>query len=90
MYNLVKRQAEVELLALAQSERVGVISYSPLGGGLLTGKYSVGKNRLPAVSSNKTIMLADTVRNNIMKWRIDSQPTHGNEAYIRLRSRLPG
>lgn len=43
MYNLVKRQAEVELLALAQSERVGVISYSPLGGGLLTGKYSVGK-----------------------------------------------
>jgi aryl-alcohol dehydrogenase-like predicted oxidoreductase len=43
MYNLVKRQAEVELLALAQSERVGVISYSPLGGGLLTGKYSAGK-----------------------------------------------
>jgi len=40
MYNLVKRQAEVEILPLAQSENVGVISYSPLGGGLLTGKYS--------------------------------------------------
>ena len=40
MYNLVKRQAEVEILPLAQSEQVGVISYSPLGGGLLTGKYS--------------------------------------------------
>jgi aryl-alcohol dehydrogenase-like predicted oxidoreductase len=40
MYNLVKRQAEVEILPLAQSEKMGVISYSPLGGGLLTGKYS--------------------------------------------------
>jgi aryl-alcohol dehydrogenase-like predicted oxidoreductase len=40
MYNLVKRQAEVELLPLARSEQVGVISYSPNGGGLLTGKYS--------------------------------------------------
>jgi len=39
MYNLVKRQAEVEILPLAQSEHLGVISYSPLGGGLLTGKY---------------------------------------------------
>ena len=43
MYNLVKRQAEVEILPLAQSENLAVISYNPLGGGLLTGKY--GKNR---------------------------------------------
>ncbi|MDT8862094.1 aldo/keto reductase [Alkalihalobacillus sp. MEB130] len=43
MYNLVKRQAEVEILPLAQSEQVGVITYSPLGGGLLTGKYGVDK-----------------------------------------------
>lgn len=41
MYNLVKRQAEVEILPLAASEELSVISYSPLGGGLLTGKYSV-------------------------------------------------
>jgi aryl-alcohol dehydrogenase-like predicted oxidoreductase len=39
MYNLVKRQAEVEILPMAISENIGVISYSPLGGGLLTGKY---------------------------------------------------
>ena len=43
MYSLVKRQAEVEILPLAQSEQVGVISYSPLGGGMLTGKYVAGK-----------------------------------------------
>lgn len=42
MYNLVKRQAEVEILPLAASEGLGVISYSPLGGGLLSGKYGVG------------------------------------------------
>ncbi len=39
MYNLVKRQAEVEILPMAEAENIGVISYSPLGGGLLTGKY---------------------------------------------------
>jgi aryl-alcohol dehydrogenase-like predicted oxidoreductase len=43
MYNLVKRQAEVEILPLAVSEQMGVISYSPLGAGLLTGKYGVNK-----------------------------------------------
>lgn len=41
MYNLVKRQAEVEILPMAASEQIGVISYSPLGGGLLSGKYGV-------------------------------------------------
>lgn len=39
MYNLVKRQAEVEILPMAHAEKLGVIPYSPLGGGLLTGKY---------------------------------------------------
>lgn len=40
MYNLVKRQAEVEILPLAQAEQMAVTPYSPLGGGLLTGKYT--------------------------------------------------
>jgi len=43
MFNLVKRQAEVEILPLAASENLGVIPYSPLGGGLLTGKYGPQK-----------------------------------------------
>jgi 1-deoxyxylulose-5-phosphate synthase len=42
MYSLVKRQAEVELLPMCLSEGIAVASYSPLGGGLLTGKYSTG------------------------------------------------
>ena len=39
MYNLLKRQAEVEVLPMADSEKLGVITYGPLAGGLLTGKY---------------------------------------------------
>jgi len=43
MYNLLKRQAEVEILPLAQAEQLAVLTYSPLAGGLLTGKYGVDK-----------------------------------------------
>ena len=43
MYNLVKRQAEVEILPQAQAEHLAVLPYSPLGGGLLTGKYGVDR-----------------------------------------------
>jgi len=43
MYNLVKRQVEVEILPMARSEGIAVVPYSPLGGGLLTGKYVDGQ-----------------------------------------------
>ncbi len=39
MYNLVKRQAEVEILPMAQAEGLAVCPYNPLAAGLLTGKY---------------------------------------------------
>lgn len=42
MYNLVKRQAEVEILPMCQDLGISVAPYSPLGGGLLTGKYAAG------------------------------------------------
>ncbi|MEZ5666850.1 MAG: aldo/keto reductase [Alphaproteobacteria bacterium] len=45
MYNLVKRQVESEILPMARSEGLGVITYSPVGGGLLSGKY--GKDKRP-------------------------------------------
>ncbi len=43
MYNLVKRQAEVEILPMALSEGLAVCPYNPLAAGLLTGKYRRGK-----------------------------------------------
>lgn len=42
MYNLVKRQAEVEILPMCADQAIRVAAYSPLGGGLLTGKYAKG------------------------------------------------
>lgn len=42
MYNLVKRQAEVEILPMCADQNVACAPYSPLGGGLLTGKYATG------------------------------------------------
>jgi aryl-alcohol dehydrogenase-like predicted oxidoreductase len=41
-YNLVTRDIEAELLPLCADQEVGVISYSPLAGGFLTGKYREG------------------------------------------------
>ncbi|MEM9046753.1 MAG: aldo/keto reductase [Pseudomonadota bacterium] len=40
MYSLVKRQAEVEILPLAEAEGLAVTNYSPIGAGLLSGKYA--------------------------------------------------
>jgi 1-deoxyxylulose-5-phosphate synthase len=41
-YNLLFRQIERELLPLCEEERIGVIPYNPLAGGLLTGKHARG------------------------------------------------
>ncbi len=41
LYNLVDRTAEVEQLPAAAHYGVGVVSYSPLARGVLTGKYAV-------------------------------------------------
>ena len=43
MYSLVKRQAEVEILPMAADQDIAVAPYSPLGGGLLSGKYAAGE-----------------------------------------------
>jgi aryl-alcohol dehydrogenase-like predicted oxidoreductase len=48
-YSLAERSADRELLPMAEAHGLGVLLYSPLGGGLLTGKYRQGeKGRLSA------------------------------------------
>ena len=42
-YSLISREIEREILPLCRSEQVGVIPWSPLGGGFLTGKYRSGQ-----------------------------------------------
>ncbi|ACU37265.1 aldo/keto reductase [Actinosynnema mirum] len=41
-YSLVERAADRELLPMAEALGLGVLGFSPLGGGLLTGKYRRG------------------------------------------------
>ena len=43
LYNIVNRDAEVELLPFCQKYGVGVVPYSPLARGVLSGKYLVGQ-----------------------------------------------
>lgn len=38
-YNLVQREIEADLLPLCHDQQVGVLAYSPLAAGFLTGKY---------------------------------------------------
>ncbi len=42
-YNLLFRHIEVELFPLVEDQGIGVISYNPLAGGLLTGRYQPGQ-----------------------------------------------
>lgn len=43
MHSLVKRQAEVEIFPMCVDQGIEIVPYSPLGGGLLTGKYARGE-----------------------------------------------
>lgn len=43
LYNIVNRDIEVELLPLCEAYELGVVSYSPLARGVLTGKYQPGQ-----------------------------------------------
>ena len=42
-YNLLDREIEREIVPLCTDQGIGIVPYSPLGGGVLTGKYKVGK-----------------------------------------------
>ena len=44
-YSLVARDLENELVPLCLDQKLGILPWSPLGGGFLTGKYRRGKER---------------------------------------------
>jgi len=62
-YNLLDRRIERELIPLAQSYGIGLIPWSPLAGGLLTGKYNRGT---PAPEGTR---FADFTNNPILQKR---------------------
>ena len=62
-YNLLDRRIERELIPLAQSYGIGLIPWSPLAGGLLTGKYN---RNTPAPEGTR---FADFTSNPILQKR---------------------
>ena len=64
-YNLLVRDIEREMLPLCADQEIGVLSYSPLGGGFFTGKYVQGEpapkgSRLDIVPGMQPIYLHDS------------------------------
>lgn len=47
VYNLVAREIEAELLPLCERRQIGLITYSPLAAGFLTGKYTADRQAIP-------------------------------------------
>lgn len=43
-YNILYREIENEIIPLCQQENVGLITYNPLAGGFLTGRYQPGQD----------------------------------------------
>ncbi|GAB3757771.1 aldo/keto reductase [Microlunatus parietis] len=50
LYNLLQRDAELELLPICRNEGLGVICWSPLDGGWLSGRYTRDQTAPPAES----------------------------------------
>lgn len=46
-YNIIVRATEFEILPMARDENIAVMPWSPLAGGILTGKYSDGLSKAP-------------------------------------------
>lgn len=62
-YSLVERSVEHELLPMAQALGLGVLPWSPLGGGILTGKYSradLNDDNAAEVSAERKGIIAST------------------------------
>ncbi len=62
-YSLVERTVEHELLPMAAAYGLGVLPWSPLGGGVLSGKYSredIQDSREAAVSSSRKGVIASS------------------------------
>ncbi|GAA0450489.1 oxidoreductase [Actinoplanes capillaceus] len=62
LYNLIDREIETELVPVCRNEGVGIIPWSPMRGGWLTGKYRRGMTAAPAGT----------------RWEGDKQPWLGN------------
>ena len=75
-YNLTRRQFDLDMAELSHHEQVGLLAYSPLAGGLLTGKYQNGA-------------VPDGSRADYQKgfWRYNEHSDAAAAAYLALAAR---
>ncbi|MGV8856531.1 MAG: aldo/keto reductase [Devosia sp.] len=75
-FNLVRRQFDLDMAELSHHEAVGLLAYSPLAGGLLTGKYQNG-------------VVPPGSRAHYQKgfWRYNEQSEAAAAAYLALAAR---
>ena len=91
-YSLVERSAERELVPMAEAHGLGLLLYSPLGGGLLTGKYREGETgRLSAhgdavEGTAQRTAVVDAVL--AISNEIGSTPVQVSLAWVRRRAEL--
>lgn len=77
-YNLVTREIEGDVLPLCEEREIGVISYSPLGAGFLTGKYRKGGEvpagtRFDVIPGHQDIYFNDENFDRMEKLRVVSE-----------------
>lgn len=90
-YSLAERTAERELLPMAEAMGLGATLWSPLGGGMLTGKYRTSQEgRLTGlggrlVHTEQDTGLLDTVFS--VAQQLNAQPVHVAIAWLRHRAR---
>ncbi len=91
MYNLVKRQAESEILPMAQSEGLGVFPYNALGGGLLSGKYGPGQKPAERTDRHQQYLFRPLWQRCVnFEWPAGSRPSPGSAAMTRPDWPSPG
>jgi len=91
-YSLVERDAEDEVLPFAGDEQIGVIVYSPMGSGLLTGGMT--RERIgdcPRTTGASTIPASPSRSSHvILRWSSGSRPSPSGTTRRPARSRWPG
>ena len=61
-YNLLQREIESEVLPYCKHEGIGVLAWSPLGKGVLTGKYGPSRRPKDRVRSEEDLFRAENLR----------------------------
>lgn len=91
-YSLAELSAERDLLPMAQAHGLGVVLYSPLAGGLLTGKYRTGERgrlsaRGPGIEDGaQRTAVVDTVL--AVADELGTSPVHVSLSWLRRRAAL--